>query len=321
MCSCLGTCVYEGTPTQGIFRVTVCPSHFNGFSLETIRLHTSYELFRFYVDVFPSSLVEEQPLSCLSGTFTAMHASLGDVLFPNTTASNLARQRVFFYTHKYIVPTDEQGYGKLQPLEAITLRSMEWPKPDAFTIMSFKAKIVADVRASLKFGKASRSVGLGWCCPAHVFANIFGSLPFHHTNTMYVCKDLHYKMLEAILGEKWGYLEGLHNGDRFRCQVGSFGIAIRFIKVRSTLYVRYFYERWMCKLGEWIPLQSTDVTIEPFEIVIKLPSGTIETVEVNKHWTLANVREHLLIMGLEHGEATKFHVGRRKVNAFSLLNM
>lgn len=222
----------------------------------------------------------------------------------------------FFYTHKYIVPTNEQGYGKLQSLEAATLRSIEWPKPDAFTIISLKAKIVTDVRASLKFGKASRSVGLGWCCPAHVFANIFGSLPFHHTNTMYVCKDLHYDMLEAILGEKWGYLEGLHNGDRFRCQVGSFGIAIRFIKARSTLYVRFFYERWMCKLGEWIPLQSTDVTIEPFEIVIKLPSGIIETVQVNKHWTLANVREHLLIMGLEHGEATKFHVGRRKVNAF-----
>ena len=90
-----------------------------------------------------------------------MHASLGDMLFPNTTASNLARQRVFFYTNKYIVPTDEQGYGELQPLEAATLHSMEWPKPNAFTIMSLKSKIVADVRASLKFGKASGFVGLG----------------------------------------------------------------------------------------------------------------------------------------------------------------
>ena len=125
-----------------------------------IELFTFHRLFCFYVDVFPS-LVEEQPLSCLSGTFMAMHASLGNMLFPNTSASNLARQRVFFYTHKYIVPTNEQGYGELQPLEAITLHSMEWPKPDAFTVMSLKAKIVADVRASLKFGKASGSVGLG----------------------------------------------------------------------------------------------------------------------------------------------------------------
>ncbi|KAI5076665.1 hypothetical protein GOP47_0008730, partial [Adiantum capillus-veneris] len=253
--------------------------------------------------VFPSSLVEEQLLSCLSRTFTAMHASLGDMLFSNTTSSNLARQ---------IVPTNEEGYRELQPLEATTLRRMERPKPDAFTVMSLKAKIVADVRASLKFGKASHSVGLGWCCPPHVFSSIFRSLPFHHINTMYVCKDLHYDTLEAILGEKWGYLEGLHNGDRFRCQVGSFGIAFRFIKVRSTLYVRYFYEIWMCKLGEWIPLQSTDATIEVFDIAIKLSSGAVETIQVNKHWTLANVWEHLVIMGIEHGEDTKFYIGRRK---------
>ncbi len=193
-----------------------------------------------------------------------MHESLGDMLFSNTLASSLARQRVYFHTHKYIVPTDEQGYGELQPLEAATLRSMEWPKPDAFTVLSLKAKIVFDVRASLKFGKASRSVGLGWCCPAHVFANIFGSLPFHHTNTMNACKDLHYDTLEAILGEKWGYLEGLHNEDRFRCQVGCFIIAIRFIKVRSTLYVQawwmhsiaihqcYNWGIWNCnQIAEW----------------------------------------------------------------------
>ena len=293
----------------------------NDFGLKRIGLLTSYKMFCFYVDVFPSSLVEEQPLSCLSGTFTAMHASLGNMLFSNTIASNLARQRVFFYTHKYIVPKDEQGYGKLQSLEVTTLRSMEWPKLDALTVMSFKAKIVADIRASLKFGKASRSVGLGWCCPPHVFADIFGSLPFHHTSTMYVCKDVHYDTLEAILGEKWGYLQGLHNGDRFRCQVGSLGIAIRFIKVRSTLYFRYFYERWMCKLGDWIPLQCTNSTIEAFEISIKLSSGAIENVQVNKHWTLANVREHLVIMGIEHAEGTKFHIGRRKVNAFFFLNI
>ena len=137
---------------------------------------------------------------------------------------------------------------------------------------------------------------------------------------MFVCKDVHYDALEAILGEKWGYSEGLHNGDHF-LHFGAFGIAIRFCKVRSTLYVRYFYERWMCKLGEWIPLQSTDIAIEAFDIAIKLPSGAVEIVQVNKHWTLANVQEHLLLMGLEHGEATKFRVGRRKVNSFSLLAM
>ena len=85
--------------------------------------------------------------------------------------------------------------------------------------------------------------------------------------------------------------------------------------------MRYFYERWMCKLGEWIPLQSMDATIEAFDIAIKLPSGAVETIQVNKHWTLANVREHLVLMGLEHGEETKFCIGRRKVIAFSFVIM
>ena len=63
-----------------------------------------------------------------------------------------------------------------------------------------------------------------------------------------------------------------------------------------------------------------DATIEAFDIAIKLPSGAVETIQVNKHWTLANVREHLVLMGLEHGEATKFCIGRRKVNGFFSLN-
>ena len=46
----------------------------------------------------------------------------------------------------------------------------------------------------------------------------------------------------------------------------------------------------------------------------------LKNVQVNKNWTLATAREHLMIMGLEHGEGANFHVGRRKVNAFFSFN-
>ncbi len=248
MSSCLGTCVYKGTPTQGIFYVTVCSSHFNGFHPEFV-VPTSYGLFCFYVDVFPSSLVEEQLLSCLSGTFTAMHASLGDMLFPNTTASNLTRQRVLFYTHKYIVPTNEQGYRQLQPLEAATLHSIEWPKPDAFTVMFLKAKIVADVRASLKFGKASRSVGLGWFCPAHVFASIFRCLPFHYTNTMFVCKAC---ALRCLGSHPWREVRVFwRSSQRWSLSVSRWGFPHCYLFHQGTLYSLRAVLLWKMDVQTW----------------------------------------------------------------------
>lgn len=107
-------------------------------------------------------------------------------------------------------------------------------------------------------------------------------------------------------------MEGVHNGDRFRCNVGSSGIGLRYLKARTTLYIRFHYERWMCKIGKWIPLQSFE-EIFCFDVVVNMPNGVAETVQVSKHWTLRNLREHLIIMGMEDAHTGKFQLHRHKV--------
>ena len=55
----------------------------------------------------------------------------------------------------------------------------------------------------------------------------------------------------------------------------------------------------MKKRGKWIPLQVSEEVLDPFDIIVTMGNGIVETVRVNKHWSLANVWEHLKIMGEE----------------------
>ncbi|RYA37523.1 hypothetical protein, partial [Enterobacter cloacae complex sp. GF14B] len=172
----------------------------------------------------------------------------------------------------------------LEPIKVTSLLSMEWPVPDLWLVASFKQKMIMDVQNSLKYSKASRSVGLSWCLPIHCFVHIFKEFGFVETTTMLVCKDAHYEELGRLLEEDWGFVEGMHNGDRYRCKVGASGIEMRYLKSRTSLYIRFHYDRWMCKLGVWTPLQSVDGAIASFDIAVKMPNDALEAVQVNKHW-------------------------------------
>ena len=208
----------------------------------------------FHVDIFPSTLIEEQPLRSLSGTFLALHATIGKVVLDGRTPSDLAQGRIFFYSHTYIIPRHDGGYGKLEPIPSPSLQSSEWPKPDVWSVMALKHKIVSDIHASLKFGKASRSVGLSWCCPIHVFVHMFCTFPFTQAPTMFVCKEVDHEALDFLLGDKWDSVEGMHDGDIYRCNIAHSRISLRYLKLRTTLYIRFHYERWMKKRSKWIPL-------------------------------------------------------------------
>ena len=73
------------------------------------------------IDIFPSSLIEEQPLRCLLGTFLTLHATIENIVLAGTTPLDLAQRRIFFYSHNYIVPKHNGGYGKLEPIIAPSL--------------------------------------------------------------------------------------------------------------------------------------------------------------------------------------------------------
>ena len=179
--------------------------------------------------------------------------------------------------------------------------------------MALKQKIVSDIHVSLKFGKASRSVGLSWCCPIHVFVHIFHTLPFTEAPTMFVCKEILHEPLDILLGKKWDIVEGLHDGDIYRCKVAQSGISMRYLKLQTTLYICFYYERWMQKGSKWIPLQVSEEVVDHFDITVTLNNNIIETVRTSKHWSLTNVRDHLKIMGGEDVGDYHFKLKRCKV--------
>ena len=109
--------------------------------------------------------------------------------------------------------------------------------------MVMKSKMVCDIQGSLKFSMPSRSVGLSWVYPIHLFANMFNQFTFTQTPTMFVCKEVRCEDMVALLGEHWNIVEGMHKGDTFKCNVVESSVAFRYLKSRATLCTRFYYER------------------------------------------------------------------------------
>ena len=243
----------------------------------------------------------------------AVHAHIGDCMFATIPSNKLIEQRIFFISHKYLVPKSSDAYGRVEAIPTPSLQSPEWPTPDQWALACLKRKILQDFQASLKFGKAARSVGLSWHCPIHLFVHAFCTLPLVETPTMIICKAVGVEAMDTILGAHWGYVEGMHDGDHYKCIVSPAQLCLRYLKVRCTLYARFTYERWMRKRGKWIPLQLSTEDVPSFEVRVCMPNHDIEVVTVNSHWTLANLREHLLIMGFEDVNTARFKLQQRKV--------
>lgn len=141
------------------------------------------------LDVFPSNLIEEQPLQSISEKFEAFHIHIGETLFCGKTSSNLVTEKVFFYQHTYRVPRhDVGGFGKMEIITSPSLWSLEWPALNALRLILMKSKILCDIQGSMKYAKASRSMGFIWVCLIHLFATMFNKFTFSQTATMFVCK-------------------------------------------------------------------------------------------------------------------------------------
>ena len=148
-----------------------------------------FHILLFFSDIFPSNLVEEQPLRSLTSKFYGMHAHVGSLIFHDVISSILSNERIFFYSHNYSVPREDGGFGCLEEIPLPLLSSQEWPTPDAWTVISLKKRMANDTLASLQYTQASKSVHLNWACPIHVFARMFHAMNCHETPTMYICKS------------------------------------------------------------------------------------------------------------------------------------
>ena len=80
-----------------------------------------------------------------------------------------------------------------------------------------------------------------------------------------MCKDVTILDLNSLLEKNWGFVDGVHEGDRFWFNVEKFGIGLRYLKTHAKFYMRFFYKHWMYKGGKWVPLQVLNNDIVAFD--------------------------------------------------------
>ena len=139
-------------------------------------------------------------------------------LYAGYTGSELATRGIFFYNATYVLPR-RGGCGKLMPIQAPTLSSIEWPLPDGFTLVAFKRKIEVDVQAAMKCTYGSHKATIGWFVPLHVFVYIFCSAETHRTPTMWISKG--DRALKSFLVDGWDTKVVNHQGDTIKATPSS----------------------------------------------------------------------------------------------------
>ena len=99
----------------------------------------------------------------------------------------------------------------------------------------------------------------------------------------------------------------------FICNVIESIVSFRYVKACMTLYICFSYESQLKNNNSWVPLQAKVQAILPLQICITLPSGAVEIVSANTHWSLFNVREHLNIIEVEDVTNAKFKMKEKKI--------
>ena len=220
-------------------------------------------------------MVEEHPLCSLIGKFYGMHAHIGNLLFHDVVPSILSKEGILFYSHNYVVPKQDGGFGCLEEIPLPLLSSQEWPTPDAWTVISLKTKMDNDILASLKY----RVVRLHWACPIHVFAQMFNGMNCKETPAMFACKSANAQELVDLFGDGWDMVEGVLKDENFKCNVVISSVSFKFLKARSTLSICFRYERWHWKRNTWVPLQAQEEVKEVLDLYICSPSNGIQLIQ------------------------------------------
>lgn len=117
-------------------------------------------------------------MESFTGAFEDIHVDFGELLYSGCTGSELVTRQIFLFNATYVLPRRD-GCGKLVPIKAPTLDSIDWPLPDSYTLVAFKQRIEVDVQALMKCTYGSQKATMRWFVPLHVFVYIFHSVDVH----------------------------------------------------------------------------------------------------------------------------------------------
>ena len=245
-----------------------------------------------FPDIFPSDCLEWEPLESFTGTFEGIHADFGELLYSGYSGSELATRQIFFFNANYVLPKRD-GYGKLVPIPAPALASIEWPLPDNCTLVAFKRRIEVDVQAAMKCTYGSHKATISWFVPLHLFVYIYQSAEVHQTPTMWISKG--DGALNSFLAERWETKVVQHQGDTIKCSVIGEKIISRYYIAKQTLSMVFSYRRWKLTSSIWEALDSDIVCREQVELQVCVHAGDLHEINVNDDWHLGDVREYLAL--------------------------
>ena len=248
--------------------------------------------------IFLSDFVEWEPIEALTGTFQALHADFGKLIYHGVSASELLEQDIFFYDREYIVPTSRNGWGKLEPLPTPTISSPDWQIPDKVSVGLTCRRIAFDILNAMKCTYGSHRASIGMHLPLNMFVHLFHRWEVHRTPTMWIAKG--EGALSQCLPRTWNSKVVQHNGDTIRCCVVEEKVVVRYHIGRQQLTISFPYRRWKQSAGQWDPLDSDLTNTEQVELHVCMESDEVHDFVVNDNWSLANLREYLVLrIGLQ----------------------
>lgn len=273
-------------------------SHFTTFSNQLCAnngiLSTALIVLGFLcVDIFPSNFAEWEPMEAISGTFEAYHVELGSLIFAGCPAAQLLARNIFFYEDTYVVPTTANGTGKLVPKPTPTLTSNEWPIPDNASVAMACLQIESKVQNAMKCTYGSHKATITCFIPLHLFVYLFRTSDTHRTPTLWIAKG--ERALTCFLSPAWDKKVVQHNGDTIRCGVIVEKVVMRYHIAKQQLSIVFPYRRWKLTNGEWEALDSDTTSTEQVVLHISMQGGDVEDVAVNDDWSLANLRNYLVL--------------------------
>ena len=250
------------------------------------------------IDIFPSDFVEWEPLEALTGTFQAMHIEFGKLVYAGVSASELLDRQIFFYGETYIVPTSRSGWGKVEPIPTPSFVSPEWQIPDKVSVEFTSRRVAFDIQNAMKCTYGSHRATLAMFLPLNMFVHLFHACEVHRTPTMWIAKG--ESALSQFLPSTWNSKVVQHNGDTIRCCVVEESIVVRYHIGKQQLSISFAYRRWKQNASQWEPLDSDLTNTEQVELHVCMQGDEVQDLAVNDNWSLANLREYLLLrLGLK----------------------
>lgn len=246
----------------------------------------------FFVDLYPSSYEEWQPVKSIVGVINTIHAFIGEQQYHGRLHSELARSGIFFYDHFYNI-NRSLTQGELEYLPLPSFISTEWPLPSSNISEAFRCKLFNEVQKGLKPNNPSRFVKIKVSMPIDVFVDFFASCPIAPKNTMLVCKNMETDIILEFLDKGWDK----KSSNNIICEVDSKTVSVKYMIKTQNFILSYYYTRSHFVHGNKVALDRNqgDININPIMHIDILVNNQVQTViSLGRECTLQQLRQDLI---------------------------